>query len=118
MPHPQEQLIIAQQQAEAAGGGGGGGGAAPVPAEQLRGQNPLLLLLRTMLPWVNAGACACRMHTYTRVAGAVHSGAARSRPFSHGRAARAGKACRGTAAPMIPRDKARACLPGSYRRGS
>ncbi|KXZ51917.1 hypothetical protein GPECTOR_11g44 [Gonium pectorale] len=53
----QEQMILAAQERgpAGAGGGGGGGGAAPVPEEQLRGANPLLMLLRSLLPWVNAG---------------------------------------------------------------
>lgn len=42
---------MAAQQRQAAGGA-----AAPAMTdEELRGANPLLLLLRSMLPWVNAG---------------------------------------------------------------
>ncbi|GLI70702.1 hypothetical protein VaNZ11_015646 [Volvox africanus] len=50
----QEQMILAaqdrqQEQANA------GRAAAPMTDEQLRGANPLVMLLRSLLPWVNAG---------------------------------------------------------------
>ncbi|KAG2488363.1 hypothetical protein HYH03_013053 [Edaphochlamys debaryana] len=53
----QEQMLLAQQHEAANGGGGGAAGAAnrQMTEEELRGANPLLMLLRSMLPWVNAG---------------------------------------------------------------
>ncbi|EFJ51246.1 hypothetical protein VOLCADRAFT_120493 [Volvox carteri f. nagariensis] len=49
----QEQMILAAQQRPQQANGGGGPPA--MTDEQLRGANPLLLLLRSLLPWVNAG---------------------------------------------------------------
>jgi hypothetical protein len=43
-------LAAAQRQA------GGGGGAPAMPDEALQAANPLLMLLQSLLPWVNAGA--------------------------------------------------------------
>jgi hypothetical protein len=48
-----EQQQLAAVAAAAAGGGGGGGPA--MSADELRATNPLLMLLQSMLPWVNAG---------------------------------------------------------------
>jgi hypothetical protein len=46
-----EQQLQAVMAATAAAGAGGGA----IPAEQLQDANPLLVLLQSLLPWVNAG---------------------------------------------------------------
>jgi hypothetical protein len=57
----QEQLLLAQERGQLGAPGGGGGGAAAGAAaagavvEELRGANPLVVLLRSLLPWVNVG---------------------------------------------------------------
>jgi hypothetical protein len=63
-----DEALLAEIQAQAAalgaGGGGGGGGGGPggpapgqqrVTEEELQGANPLVMLLRSLLPWVDAG---------------------------------------------------------------
>ncbi|GIM07875.1 hypothetical protein Vretimale_11930 [Volvox reticuliferus] len=78
----QEQMILAaqdRQQQEA----NAGRAAAPMTDEQLRGANPLLMLLRSLLPWVNAGQqpdYAAEHGADTGAAGAAPRPAAAARP--------------------------------------
>ena len=58
MAEGMEEAMLAQLQhdaAMAAAGRGGAGGAQRLTEEQLRGANPLLMALRSLLPWVDAG---------------------------------------------------------------
>lgn len=58
-PQIQEALAIADAAAAHAGGAGGAGHAAPLPPGMtegdLRGANPVLMALRTLMPWFNVG---------------------------------------------------------------
>jgi hypothetical protein len=54
----QEQMLMEQMQQVAqaqAAAGNGNGGANAVPEAELRAANPLMMLLRSLMPWVDAG---------------------------------------------------------------
>ncbi|GLC35077.1 hypothetical protein PLESTM_000276900 [Pleodorina starrii] len=70
----QEQMILAEQERQQQRQPNGAA-AAPMTDEQLRGANPLLMLLRSLLPWVNAG----QQPDYAAAA-AVEGGAAAAAP--------------------------------------